>query len=286
MEPVEDQEVTPLDDHEVALAWLNVANRIEPAPTRDEIFAPDYFYSVDLGGDWRQKNVHVVFEPANTYENWLAHGAIPQCFRHFISDLRYMGRAELALYVRLVLLMDHNGIYYGPQEELREGLFGQAKQVGPVLKQLANKHLVLVSPGEVAIPWQRGQLRRIYQRPRAAYTIARLHYVGFEDEVFEPGTRKLIERKREYLDRETFKRCVQTLAHAYRRRAVAGVDRPALSQDLVSEWLFRTFLSETEREALRGRVDDHFLHRAAPGGQTRSRKEAGRGRRSTFGVRQ
>lgn len=272
-------ETTPEALRAEALAWLDEANRLEEAVTRHEIFEPHYFRKVEIGGDWRQKSKHILFEPANTYESWLAHGAVPQCFRHFLTNLEYVGRAELALYLRLILLMDHLGVYVGPQEDLKEGLFKQTKQVGPVLKGLVEKHLVLASQGEVAIPWQRGQLRRVYQRPRAAYTIAKLHYIGFDEEVFAPGSRKVIDVKRKYLDKESYRRCVETLAHAYKRRTVPDEDRPPLSLDLVTEWLYRRFVTEEETARLKIRVDEHLLNRVAEAGTPSARKKGGRGRR-------
>lgn len=168
---------------------------------------PGFFSDIEWEKDYRGKNKHLVFTPNNKYEAWLGHGAIPFAFRSFICDQTYVGRGELALYVKLSLLFDPNGICYATYEELAEGVLKQSKQVVPLMANLIDRHLVLRSPTTVKIPWlgKSVKARYIYQRPSAAYTISRLYFLGFNDD--EGNIIKLSKSK--------FDQCAKTLLHAY-----------------------------------------------------------------------
>lgn len=170
-----------------------------------------YLSKVNWEKDYRNKNQHLIFHPNNRYETWLAHGAIPFAFRSFICDQTYVGRGELALYVKLTLMFDQYGICYTTYEDLASGMLSHPKQVQPLMTNLIERHMILRSPTMVKIPWlnKTAKSRFVYQRPLAAYTVTRLRYVGFR-EGEEGNIRKLSKKK--------FHESALTLLQAYTSR--------------------------------------------------------------------
>lgn len=253
-----------------SLEWLNVLNGGPFAtPEADYAVLDDtYFQAQDQ--EHSTRNRHLVFSKGNRYENWMMHAAIPLVFSHFVCNPKYVSRGELALYIRLLLFMDQYGICYPSYDQLKVGLYSQGKQVSPVINALVHKHLVLrysgieadrSGEGKVQIPWLgRGHAkmgRHVYQRPSTAYTLAKLHYVGYADK--DPARLK-------FMDVRTFGDCVSTLAAAYRSRmqrtfleaGESGMKQaywklkemdalPKFSERIVQEWLFETFLTNDEK---------------------------------------
>ena len=176
------------------------------------IAEPSYLFQQNWEKDYRNKNQHLIFRPANRYETWLAHGAIPFAFRSFICDQDYIGRGELALYVKLTLMFDQFGICYTTYEDLAEGMLSHPKQVQPLMANLIERHLILRSPTTVKIPWlrQTTKSRYVYQRPMAAHTVTRLHFIGFPSEQEEGGVRRLSKKR--------FEESARTLLQAYLSR--------------------------------------------------------------------
>lgn len=268
------------DDQLTVPRWLDALTGNPNLASETELFEPDYFESVNWRRDFRRnKNQHLVLASGNLYENWLGHASLPTVFRPFLCNPDYVGRAELALYLKLLLLMDQRGVCYPSYDELKDGLFKQAKQVSPVMTSLLRKHLVLRSEQKVRIPWlgkRSDYARYVYQRPMAAYTIARMHYLGFQDLTVEGGS--VVNSVDVYLDAATFSQCVEGLLSAFtargekeekNRKSAAGkllseldLPLPELSAAAIRAWLFTTFLTEDERA--RVKVDGRTINRLAP----------------------
>lgn len=262
-----------------AVHWLNALNGAPSLQMTADLFEPDYFDRVNWRQDFRRnKNEHLILAKNNLYENWQSHAAIPSAFLHFICNPAYVGRGELALYMKMALLLDQRGICYPSYDELKEGLFKHAKQVSPVMNDLLRKHFFLRSNEKVKIPWlgaRSDYARYIYQRPMAAYTIARLHYLGFEELAIKRGV--VQQSQTRFLDVKTFNQCVDMLLRVYTsrsdkeiknrssqaRRMLSELDipPPEISLAAIKEWLYKTFLTDEEKE--RVLVDEKFINRRA-----------------------
>lgn len=223
-------------------------DRTEDAFREIQIGHLGYFSSIDFNTNYRNKNQHLIFHPNNMYESWLTHGAIPFAFRSFICNTKYIGRGELALYVKLALTFDQFGICYQTYEELAEGVFSSEKQIAPLISGLIDKHLILRSPSTVKVPWlgKKSSARYIYQRPSAAYTVARMHYCGYPDGM----------NSRSYLDQESFDACVETLLAAYTSRI--GRSSPDKEHDFQIETM-RVLSDKKDRKTFKQVLFNSYL---------------------------
>lgn len=240
-------------------------------PTLERVgFGPRYLGRQDHR-DHKQRDKLLLVAPGIPYESKLSHGAIPTCFRTFITNRAYLSPTELAVYVRVLMLMKPDGICYEHHREISEGLFSQPKQVGPVLQRLVDKHLLILSDGDLVIPWAGRSRREVIQRPSAAYTIARLHYLGFIAEEKAPDGR-VKSSPRRYLDQTCFDRSVETLLHFYSKKGTPGAQRPRLSLLAIRQFLYETYLTDEER-ATSPKVDaDFFNPDSQPGEEARPKR--------------